>query len=165
MDLFDLDDLIPNLGIDPSRKQLDELYAAFEKDFVLSQLTMFGLRVKIISALSDVEGFESYPETFVHLITRKSGGGKRVFDRHRANKIHWVRCILENRNEEDVSCFKYPEEDGTLRDYYWFKEGDFLVIMEKVAPDYLVITSFHIDDRRRREYFEGREKWYIQNKT
>lgn len=164
MELYDLDDLLPDLGIDPAVKQLDELYAAFEKDFVSSQLVVAGLRVKVVQHLSNVEGFESYPETFVHLITRKSGGGKRVFDRHRANKIHWIRCILENRNEEDITCFQYPEEDGTLRDYYWFKYGDFLVIMEKVAPDYLIITSFHVDDRRNKEYFEKRYKWYEANR-
>lgn len=26
--------------------------------------------------------------------------------------------------------------------------------MEEVTPDYMVITSFHIDNKRNREYFE-----------
>lgn len=84
-----------------------------------------GLMVKVILNSSNVLGYESYPETFVHLITRKGSSRKRVFDRHRANKIHWIRCILENRNEEEITFFQFPEPDGILRDYYWYKDGIF----------------------------------------
>ena len=164
MNLFDLEDLLPGLGIDPTAEQMNKLYLSFEKDFVSNQLVVAGLRVKVIQHLSRVEGFESYPETFVHLITRKGVKGKRVFDRLRANKIHWIRRILENKSEEDVIYFQYPENDGTIRDYYWFKDGDFLVIMEKIAPDYLIITGFHADNRRNKEHFEKKLKWYERNK-
>ena len=163
MELVDLDDLINGLGIEPKAEQLKLLYAEFERDFVKSQLTIDGLKVKVVMHPSKVEGYTAYPETFVHLITRKSGSGVRVFDRHRANKIHWVRCILENGNDEEIVYFQYPE-DKSMRDYYWFKEGDFLVIMERVAPDFIVISSFHIDDKRNRDYFEKRKKWYDDNK-
>ena len=163
MELYELCDLINGLGIEPTRQQLDKLLAEFERDFVQNIFTVRGLRVKVILTRSTVPGYEACPETFVHLVTRKGSGNQRLFDRHRANKIHWARCILENRKEEEITFFQYPEDDGTLRDYYWFKDGDFLVIMEKVAPDYLVITSFHIDNKRNREYFEKREKWYRDN--
>ena len=160
MELFDLDDLIYGLGIDPTQEQLDLLYAEFERDFVDYNISIKGLKVKVILTDSDVKGYEDYPETFVHLITRKGSGKKRLFDRHRANKIHWIRCILEKRKEEEITFFQYPEDDGTIRDYYWYKDGKFLVIMEEVRPDYLVITSFHIDNKRNEKYFEKKEKWY-----
>ncbi len=160
MELHDLDDLFYGLGYEPTNQELQKMHDIFIADFVDSGLTINGLRVKVILNYSNVDGFDRYPETFVHLITRKGNNGKRTFDKYRANKIHWVKCILEHRNEEEITFFQYPEDDGTLRDYFWFKEGDFLVIMEKVQPDYIVITSFHIDDRRNREYFEKRERWY-----
>ena len=163
MDLFELDDLIPGLGVDATDAQKVLLFAEFERDFVNNPLVINGLRVKVILRQSNVEGYETYPETFVHLITRKGSGGKRLFDRHRANKIHWVRCMLENRKEEEIRFFQYPEDDGSLRDYYWYKDEGFLIIMEKVAPDYLVITSFHIDDKRNKDFFEKKEKWYREN--
>ncbi|MGI8892894.1 MAG: hypothetical protein ACR2GN_05480, partial [Bacteroidia bacterium] len=97
-----------------------------------------------------------------HLITRKSGSYKRVFDKHRANKIHWVKCILENRKEPEIIFFQYPDDDGDLRDYYWYKEADFLVIMQQITPDYLIITSFCIDDERNRKFYEKRLKWYVE---
>ena len=164
MDLIDLDDLINNLGIEPTDKQIDLLFAAFKKDFIDQSISINGLKVKVILKNSKVDGYERFPETFVHLITRKSQSNKRVFDRNRANKIHWVRCILENRNEEEIIYFEYPEDNGSIRDYYWYQEGDFLIIMEKITPDYLIITSFHIDNRRNKEYFEKKLKWYEAKK-
>lgn len=163
MELSELDELIISLGIEPTAKELSLLYAEFEKDFVNNPFTIDGLQVKIILKNSNTTGYEAYPETFVHLITRKGSGGKRLFDRHRANKIHWIRCILENRREDEITFFHYPEDDGSIRDYYWYKDGGFLLIMEKITPDYLVITSFHIDDKRNKDYFEKKAKWYREN--
>jgi len=36
--------------------------------------------------------------------------------------------------------------------------------MEKIAPDYLIITGFHADNRRNKEHFEKKLKWYERNK-
>ena len=164
MDLSELDDLISNLGIEPTDQQINLLFAAFKRDFIDQSISINGLKVKVILKNSKVDGYEQFPETFVHLVTRKSRSNIRVFDRHRANKIHWVKCILENRNEDEIIFFEYPAEDGSIRDYYWFKDGDFLVIMEKITPDYLIITSFYIDDRRNKEYFEKKLKSYEAKK-
>lgn len=160
MELFELNDLINGLGLDPTEEQLDLLFAEFKRDFIDNTMTIDGLIVKVVLKKSVLNGFEKYPETFVKLITRKSMGGKRVFDRHRANKIHWVKCILDHRAEEEITFFQYPESDGKLRDYYWYKEEDFLVIMEKISTDYLIITSFHIDDVRNRKHYEKKLEWF-----
>lgn len=155
MDLFDLDDLIPPLGIDPTEEHLEELYETFKKDFVNSNYTIDGYDVKIDLADSKEDGFEDYPHTFVKLITR-GNKRKRVFDRKRANKIHWIRVILDNRQTEDIICFQYKEGNGSIRDYFWFKDGDYLVIMEKITPNYIIISGFHIDDERNRKYYQRR---------
>jgi hypothetical protein len=164
MELYELDDLIMGLGIEPTTEQLNQLYSAFENDFIGKSFSINGLRVKVILRNARETGYETYPETFVHLITRKSGNGKRIFDRHRANKIHWVKCILENRKQEEVIYFRYREANNRIRDYYWYKEGGFVVIMEQIAPEYLIVTSFHVDAENK-SYFEKKEKWYRQNGT
>lgn len=161
MELHDLNELLPGLGMEPTAEDLRRLMDVFMGDFVQRPLMIDGLRVKVIlSHARKVRGYEHLPETFVHLITRKGSKGERLFDRHRANKLHWIRCILEHRSEPEIACFKYPEADGALRDYFWYKEGDFLVIMERKAPDFIVITSFCVDDRRNREYFQRKEQWF-----
>lgn len=164
MDLLELDELIFNLGIEPTEDQINLIFRQFKRDFIDDILIVGGLQVKVVLSNSTVKGYEVFAETFVHLITRKSKGGTRVFDKHRANKIHWIRCILENRAEEEIIYFEYLEGDGTIRDYYWFREGGFIVIMEKISPNYLVITSFNVDDKRNESYFEKRYDWYIKNR-
>lgn len=163
MSLHLLDDLIHGLGHEPTEEQLDRLYSEYERDFVNAPLQINGLNVKVIERNSNVEGFEEYPETFVHLITRKSSTGHRVFDRHRANKIHWIKVILENRDEEEILFFQYKEGNGSIRDYFWFEEEGLIVVMEQITPDYLIITSFHIDDERNRIFYMKRYDWYCEN--
>jgi hypothetical protein len=165
MELYELGDLIHDLGLDPTQAHLDLLYAEFERDFVNNPFQLDGLNVKVVLKQSATPGYEGYPETFVHLITRKVQSNRRMFDRHRANKIHWIRCILENRGEEEIIFFQYPEDDGKLRDYYWYKDEGFLVIMQKIAPNCLVITSFHIDNQRNEEYYRKRYQWYLDNRA
>lgn len=164
MELFDLDDLIPSLNANPSYDQLDEIYDAYYRDFIETPFLFKKIKVKILLNKSTLDGYEDFPETFVHLITRKGQGRQRVFDRHRANKIHWIRCILENYQDEEITYFEYPEPDGKLREYYWYKQGDFLVIMQRITPDYIIVTGFHVDDKRNREYFGERELWYKKQK-
>lgn len=164
MELYELDDLINGLTLEPTLSQLNNLLEVFTRDFLEKDFYINGIKVKVINKNSNVKGFERYPETFVHLITRKGESGKRLFDRHRANKIHWIKCILENRKEDEITFFQYPEDNGKIRDYYWYKDGNFLVIMEKITPDYIVVTSFYIDNKRNVMYFEKKEKWYRNNK-
>ena len=47
MDLFNLDDYIPNLGIDPSPEHLEELFQLFKADFIDNVLWFDGCIVKI----------------------------------------------------------------------------------------------------------------------
>lgn len=145
--------------MDPTKDQLDEIYKEFERDFISKPFIFKGYKVKIALDKSKVDGFEKYPETFVHLITRKGNRG-RVFDKHRANKIHWIRCILDHHDQQDIVYFEHPGDDENLREYYWFKDFDFLVIMERITPDYIIVTNFHIDDKNRRRHFEERETSY-----
>lgn len=155
MDLYTLDDLIPSLAIDPSEDHLNELYEIFKKDFIEEEYYLNGLLIKVDLAPSKEYGFQNYPHTFIKLITRGKKN-KRVFDRKRANKLHWIKVILDNRKTDDITCFKYKEGAGSIRDYFWFKNGDYLVIMEKITPKYIIISGFHIDDDRNRKFYQRR---------
>lgn len=155
MDLLSLDDLIYGLGIDPTPEHVDELFKAFEKDFITNPLVIDGCSVVIDMRPSKEKGFEKYPHTFGKIVTR-GPKGKRAFDKKRANKIHWIRPILENKDCEDVTCFKYLEADGVIRDYFWFKEGGFLVVMQTINPNLVIVSCFHIDDDRNQKFYEDR---------
>ncbi len=164
MNFYNLDLLIPGLTIDFTWDDIDRMAKVFYQDFVDNPLKIRDLKVKVITAQANHLEFDGYPETFVHLITRKNNTNRRVFDPFRANKIHWIKPILLNHNQNEIKFFKYKEGSGRIRDYYWFKDGDFLVIMEKITPDYLIITSFNIDNRRNRKHYEKRYLNYIDPK-
>lgn len=155
MDLFDLDDLIPSLGIDPSDEHLEELYEIFKRDFIDTPYFLDGTEIFIDLRPSREEGYENYPHTFVKLVSR-GNKGKRNFDRKRANKLHWIKVILDNCDTEDILRFEILESDESIREYFWFKEGDFLVILKRITPNYIIVSGFHIDDDRNRRYYEGK---------
>lgn len=152
-DLFNLDDLIPFLGIDPSDEHLIEIYEEFRNTFIDNDFYLNGAKIQIDTRPSIEEGFEEFPHTFVKMITRGKKR-KRCFDRKRANKIHWIKTILENKDSEFICDFQFKESNGRIRDYFWFKDGDFIVIMELIIPNYLMISCFHVDDGNNQNYYQ-----------
>jgi hypothetical protein len=164
MDLLKLKPLIPKLSIDYKQEDLKQLANHFQYDFIDNPFSISGLKIKVITKPVRHGEFRGYPETFVHLITRKNLEKKRVFDPFRANKIHWIKPILLNHRENEIKKFQYKEGSGKMRDYYWFDKGDFIVIMQKIMPDYLVVTSFNIDNKRTRKHYESRYFEYLSHK-
>lgn len=160
IELQDLDLRMHDLGAEPNDVQMNLLWLTFKEHFIDFPFEVDGVPIKVHVKGSHVPDYEGYAETFVHLITRKSQSGKRVFDRERANRLHWVRPILENRHDPEVVYFRFPEPDQRMRDYFWYREGDFLVILEQISAAKYVITSFHIDNRENRHYFEKRLSWW-----
>lgn len=160
----ELDVFFDEIHFECPAELLGQLHRQFEEDFLVAPFKIKGLEVKVIDKPSRVEGFEGYPETFVHLITRKGSSGRRIYDPYRAQRLHWIKAILLEQEHEEIKYFEYEEDDGSIRDYYWYDEGNFLVIMEKVRPDYLIITSFHIDDSKSRKKYEKRYFQFLKKK-
>lgn len=103
--------------------------------------------------------FERFYEKFVHIITRSIKGGKyktaskiREFREERANRVHWIRPILENREDKRITYFQHVENDGTLRDYYWYRGKQYILIVEYIHPDYALITGFCVDSENQAYY-------------
>jgi hypothetical protein len=59
--------------------------------------------------------------------------------------------------------YQFVESDGKVRDYFWFEEKDFVVVLEMVLPDYWLITAHIVDDKRKHQkrYWDHRssKKW------
>jgi hypothetical protein len=157
MPLDNLANLFNDLGMEPTADQTYKMYGIFLEDFKRNTLTVLGRRIKINENKSKDPIFKKKIETFVHLVTRESTyTGKRVFDRHRANRIHWVKPILENIDDERILHFERLNDKGQNQHYFWYQEMDFIVILREINPDFLLVTSFCID-RDNRQMYEG---WY-----
>ncbi|MBI9068968.1 MAG: hypothetical protein JEZ09_16850 [Salinivirgaceae bacterium] len=153
----ELDELEPyfdDLGFEPEEEEekMRELYARFCDDFIENPIDVNGVVVVIKQALSKHVGqpeyFKEFKHDFVHTITRQGNISKRrVFEPQRANRVHWIKPVLTNSNDARIRTFQFTEGNGKLRDYFWFEEKDFVVVLEKVLPDYWLITAHIVDDK------------------
>jgi hypothetical protein len=146
-DLDDLEDLFEDLRIEgPTNQQIYELYGIFLKDILNNTIPIKGKLIKCNVNRSYHPICKGKAQTFEHIITRESKySGKRNFDRERTNKIHWIRPIIENVNDERIKYFEEVNKDGENQLFYWYEEKIFVVIIREIQPDYLLITSFSVD--------------------
>lgn len=162
IELDDLDELFDDLSFDePTADQIFTMYGIFLKDFKNIPLTVKGKTLKINENRSFHPLFKNKAETFVHVITRKSDhNDKRYFDKHRANKIHWIRPVLENADDDRILCFERLNDKNENQHYFWFAEKEFIVILREIDPDVLLITAFCVDKHEGVKY----KRWYDEHK-
>lgn len=118
----------PKSFSDNDKAKIDQLYAYYTRDFFDMPFQCTGKNVKVKDELyikHPADGlpdyFGRYHEKFVHLITREASGRtvvqskRRIFKENRANRIHWIKPILQNSQDPritDYSLFgirwKYP---------------------------------------------------------
>lgn len=161
-DLDDLEELFEDMSYsEPSEDQLTQLLDIFTSDFVDNPFDLNGRMVKIVDKASFNRDFRGYPETFVHLITRESKlKGQRMFDRERANRLHWIKPILANRSDARIKYFEFPDEKGILKQHFWFKEADFMVVLKPIGKDLLVVTGFKVDKLERPIYLKRFQNYH-----
>lgn len=138
-------------------KKLDKLFERFKSDFfdesILIDGTKFKVKIHPYNPRKDnlPSFYGHYYEKFVHLITRKQNR-KRFFEEERANRIHWIKPILEHRESPLISHFKFRESDGNIRDYLWYKNKKYMVIIQKITSEYILITGFCVDEKNKLYY-------------
>jgi hypothetical protein len=143
-------------------EKIDELHTVFQDHFMDHQFYFEGKHVIVKRHFyrHEKDGlgphFSCYFEKFVHIVTRKTnnynGDKTREFRSERANRIHWIKPILEHCEDSRINRFRNTEADGSLRDYFWFKERNFMVVIEEVLPDYVLITCFCVDNHNYHYY-------------
>ncbi|MGL6180166.1 MAG: hypothetical protein ACRC13_13335 [Tannerellaceae bacterium] len=143
-----LSDFIEGLTDYPSKEELHILYGIYLKDFVQSTLIIDEQRTivnkqKLKSSNKYDRMLLGKQETFCHIVTR--GKGKRVFDANRANKIHWIKVILENRNDSAIKYFEAKNDKEQWCRFYWYKSKSYIVILKEISLDLFLITGYCVD--------------------
>lgn len=157
-DLFDIEDL--NIDL-PTPNQLFRMYGIFLNDFVNNKLTVLGKELTVNTSTSKHRDFKNKAETFVHVVTRESKySQKRQYDRDRANRIHWIRPILENANDPRIKCFQRLNKDNENQHYFYYEDEAFMVILREVNPNLAVVTAFCVDPIEKYMY----SSWYREYK-
>ncbi len=153
IDLDDLEELFDDLDFnEPTSEQIFKMYGIFLNDFVKNTLYIKGKSVRYKTNPSKHPLFKGKHDTFVHVVTRESKmRGKREFDQQRANRIHWIRPILENSEDDRIWYFEKKNEDNENQEYFWYESKDFLVILKSIEPDVLLVTSFYVDADKKKQ--------------
>lgn len=151
--LDDLEDLFDNLDeVSPTEEQKKIMYEIYRDDFFHDYVEVDGKEITIKNQKSWVKGFEGYPETFVHLVTREPSKGKpREFDKYRANRIHWVKQILTQKDDPKIKYFEKIDL-GYLKKHYWFEEKDFVVILKPVTEKLMIVTAFYVEKLKKSDF-------------
>lgn len=141
--LFDDGDLGCEL---PTKEQLTIMFNIFKEDIISKPPIIKGVALTYNRDKSRHRDFRNLPEGFVHCITRESKySGKRSFDKERAQKIHWIKPIIENVNNPKIKYFEAINDKGKNQLYFWFESKQFIVIIREKNPNLLLITTFHVD--------------------
>jgi len=140
---------------------LNRLYSVFKEDIV--SLRFGGMKVITDNRiLPDGDGKE---EGFWHLITRMDRDReKRLLDPRRAERLRWIRSIIENHDREEVLVFEYREETSRkgLRTYFWLSDHNYVIILQKRGRVYVLLTAYFISSNNvrndlRRKYKESQK--------
>ena len=154
-----LEDLFEDLDYDePTSDQVYKMYGIFLDDFVKTPITINDQNILFNRNISKHPICRGKFKGFEHIITRQSKySGKRDFDRERANKVHWIRPIIENVSDFRVKYFERINSEGLNQRFYWYEEKKFIVIIRETMPGYFLVTAFCVDDGsyvKYRRYFD-----------
>ena len=154
-----LKDFNTNLTKNPSADQLSNLYDVYLTDFVTNPLFLDGRRVIvnnniIVNNKVFTDDFlKGKQETFAHIVTRNKEKTKnRCFDVNRANKIHWIRPILENATDLKIIYFEEIDYKGKWCRFFWYKRKNYIVILREVSINLLLVTGFCVDSDEGKRY-------------
>lgn len=148
--------LPPMLEVSPfnSETTYQMLYGFFCKTFNSS----LSFREKKVWFYKDKDNETGKEKIFWHLVERKQPYDKnnRTWDPERAARMPWIKPILLYSDKNEVLVWNYLEGNGKVRTYCWLYDFDFIVIIEpnKDYEQYRLVTSFHIDGKRQRLYYE-----------
>ncbi len=156
--LGELEDLFEDLSIDgPKDVQLFKMYGIFLNDIVKNPIIIKHIPLSFNKNMSAHPICRGKYQGFEHLITRESKyKGKRDFDRDRANKVHWIRPIIENVGDSRIKYFEKANAEGFNQQYYYYEEKGFIVIIRELKPDMMLITSFSVDNQEKSKF----KNWY-----
>ncbi|REE27257.1 hypothetical protein DFQ09_10185 [Winogradskyella pacifica] len=149
-----VEDLFEYLDLDePTSDQMYTLYGVFKKDMIEEPIYINGIQVAYDKRKSRHPLFRGRPSGFEHVCTRESKhSGKRNFDPERANKIHWIKPVVNCKEDTRVRYFERIHANGKNQQYYWLYEKDYVVIIREITNSLQLVTAFKVDDIERRRF-------------
>lgn len=131
---------------------IERLYEVFRKDFIQNRACHLGRSVTFNGLIDEFS--QGKVEGFWHVITRAdSANTERLIDYRRAERLPWAKPLMETPYHNEIKFFCYEEGDCRkgIRNYIWFENGRYVVILKKRKYDYFWITAFYVDDWKEKD--------------
>lgn len=84
---------------------------------------------------------------FSHLTTKMTDkiSRTREFDRHRAERLHWIIFHLEKKKEENLLIFSVEEPEG-IRTYIYDSKESYVIVLEPIKEknEYYLLTAYKL---------------------
>lgn len=153
-----IEDLFEFLDLEgPDANQMYQLYGVFKKDMIDEPIYINGVQVAYDKRKSRHPLFKGKPTGFEHICTRESKHSqKRYFDPDRSNKIHWIKPVVNYREDARVSYFERLHANGKNQQFYWLHEKSYVVIIREITDGLQLVTAFRVDDLERNRF----QNWY-----
>ncbi|MGV3767312.1 MAG: hypothetical protein ACO1NW_14355 [Chitinophagaceae bacterium] len=161
-------DLLELLHLDEPRRTAS-LLGIFKRD--IEDNTAFFFRGKTIRPLKSEEfGIQAL---FKHLtceeimVTQADGScyPKRIFENERSQRLHWIRCHIDELVRAGVDVFSVEERDvkkrkDTVRTYLYNAEQAYVVVLEpqRSGKDYYLLTAYYLNRPEGRKSIEKKRK-------
>ncbi|MCX6326445.1 MAG: hypothetical protein NT144_07325 [Bacteroidia bacterium] len=160
--LFDDNELIT--VFDPENDQIKLFYDYYMEDFVENPLLVRGKNVTVFTKNSKIMLFKDFQESFVHLITREVKSiNQRFYEGIRANRIHWIKPILEAYPNKQILYYKWEDERRVLKDHFWLFDKNFMVVLKEYKPNFQIITAFCVDEDMKLTFFERYKEYNLMS--
>ena len=139
--------------------ELTELLNIFKHHFLTEGVLFNDKRIWVENKRANIKQFYAYPFTFVHVITQQAENGQREFDQIRAKRVHWIKPILVNCDDDRVFVFERShDKTGMPQLYFWLKEFNYVVILRGLNEEKHLVTAFYVEDRKARQF----ERWLLE---
>ena len=164
--LGQITDLDTDLTDTPTTEQLHSIYGVYLSEYVKKPLEIEGCRIILNTAkVRDGKKYDKIlfgkQDTFCHVVTRGTDNSKkRQFKSERANKIHWIRIIIENKDDNRIKYFEGMSDDYKWSRFYWYKDKNYIVILREISVKLLLITGYCVDMS---EYSKFNKQWNDYN--
>lgn len=164
MILEELELLFEDLDIDePTGIQMRQLYQIYLEE--VCNIRFKEERIIVNNKPSRHPICRGKHQTFEHVITRESQyTGKRDFDRERANRIHWIKPIIEHWEDVRIKYFEVYNDKNQLQYFFFYEDRDFIVIIRQLPNGKMLVTAYCVDGYRRRGFKKQYEE-YKNKKT
>ncbi len=134
-----------DLGAYNNQQRKQSLLAIFNRDIATNK--NFAFNGKKITPTPQKDGQIKMELLYFHLTTIVEDyvTKNRVFDIHRAVRLHWIKHHIDFKKKNNILHFSIKEPAG-IRTYIYDKDEKYVIILEPLRNgiEYYLITAYHL---------------------